>query len=109
MLPKITTVMLVVLVLAVGIAGATHAHDVSWVGQQISQNWYHSVVAISPLPATHRLADDILIGAQQIADELGIDIRKCFHWLESGHIPATKTGRTWTTTRQRLRKHFAGE
>jgi hypothetical protein len=58
--------------------------------------------------ATEPLATEVLIGAQAIADEIGIDLRKCFHWLESGFIPATKTGRTWTTTKRRLRKHFDG-
>jgi hypothetical protein len=54
------------------------------------------------------LAADILFGAQAIADELGIEIRKAFYLLERGHIPAVKTGRTWTTTRTRLRAHFEG-
>lgn len=55
------------------------------------------------------LADDILWGAQAIADEIGVELRQCFHLLEQGYIPATKTGRTWTTTRSRLRRHFHGE
>ena len=58
---------------------------------------------------TRSLAADMLFGAQAIADELGIDIRKTFHLLESGHLPARKTGRLWTSTRSRLRKFFDGE
>jgi hypothetical protein len=54
------------------------------------------------------LAADVLIGAQAIADEIGIDVRQCFHWLQNKHIPATKTGATWTTTRSALRRHFGG-
>jgi hypothetical protein len=65
---------------------------------------------VSKLSPSHApLADDLLIGAQQIADELGIDLRQCFHWLQNGYIPATKTGSTWTTTRSRLRRHFDGD
>ncbi|MGZ3282833.1 MAG: hypothetical protein ACXWJR_04115 [Xanthobacteraceae bacterium] len=51
---------------------------------------------------------DVLIGAQSIADEIGIDVRQCFHWLQNNYIPATKTGSTWTTTRSALRRHFSG-
>jgi hypothetical protein len=51
---------------------------------------------------------DVLIGAQAIADEIGIDLRKCFHWLERGYIPATKIGAQWTTTRSALHRHFSG-
>ena len=50
---------------------------------------------------------DVLIGAQAIANEIGIDLRQCFHWLQNGYIPATKTGATWTTTRTALRRHFS--
>jgi hypothetical protein len=52
---------------------------------------------------------DVLIGAQAIADEVGIDLRKCFHWLQNGYIPATKIGSLWTSTRSALRRHFSGE
>lgn len=55
------------------------------------------------------LADDILFGASAIAIEIGLDVRKTFYLLERGHIPATKVGRMWTTTRSRLRRFFAGE
>jgi hypothetical protein len=55
------------------------------------------------------LAADMLFGAEAIAAELGISIRKAFHLLESGHLPASKTGRLWVSTRSRLRKFFNGE
>lgn len=57
---------------------------------------------------TPSLADDLLIGADAIAAELGIDVRQCFHWLQNKYIPATKTGGTWTATRSALRRHFEG-
>lgn len=59
-------------------------------------------------PLTLALADDVLVGAAAIAGEIGIPLRKCFHWLENGYLPATKTGATWTTTKTRLRRHFDG-
>jgi hypothetical protein len=52
---------------------------------------------------------DLLIGAQAIADELGVAQQVCFRWLEKRYIPATKTGNQWTTTRSALRRHFSGE
>ena len=32
-----------------------------------------------------------------------------FHLLEAKHLPATKVGRTWTSTRSRLRRFFEGD
>jgi hypothetical protein len=68
--------------------------------------------AINSAPSTIEappLADDLLFGAQAIADELGIDVRKAFYGLARGHIPGTKCGATWTSTKSRLRRHFNGE
>jgi hypothetical protein len=57
-----------------------------------------------------RLADDLLFGAEAIADELGVSIRKAFYLLERGLIPGAKCGRAWTASRRKLREHFsAGE
>ena len=55
------------------------------------------------------LRDDLLWGAQAIAKELGLDRRAVFYLLQTGKLPATKTGRIWTSTRSRLRHHFAGD
>jgi hypothetical protein len=55
------------------------------------------------------LRDDILWGAQAIADAIGRDVRDVYYLLQRGLIPATKTGDIWTTTRSRLRRHFEGE
>ena len=54
------------------------------------------------------LKDDVLFGAQAIADELGLEQRKTFYLLERGYLPATKCGATWTSTRSRLRRFFDG-
>jgi hypothetical protein len=61
--------------------------------------------ALRPPP----LADDLLFGAQRIADELGVDVRRAFYMLEHGQIPARKVGATWTASRERLRQFFFGE
>jgi hypothetical protein len=52
---------------------------------------------------------DILIGAGAIADEIGVDVRQVYHWLQQGYLPASKTGSLWTSTRSALRRHFSGE
>jgi hypothetical protein len=54
-----------------------------------------------------RLADDLLFGAEAIADELGIPARKAFYLLERGLIPGTKCGPAWTASRRKLREHFS--
>jgi hypothetical protein len=55
-----------------------------------------------------KLADDLLVGAKAIADELGIEERQAFHGLTRGNIPARKMGRLWVASRSRLRAHFTG-
>lgn len=60
-------------------------------------------------PSAERLADDLLYGAQAIADELGISRRAAFYGLANGSIPATRLGRIWVCSRQRLKLHFAGD
>ena len=54
------------------------------------------------------LADDLLWGAQAIADELGISRRKAFYYLESSTIPAKKIGGIWVGSRAALNEHFRG-
>ena len=49
-----------------------------------------------------------IFGAQAIADELGLELRKTFYLLGRGYLPATKCGATWTSTRSRLRRFFDG-
>jgi len=47
-------------------------------------------------------------GAAAIAEEIRKTKSQAFHLLESGHIPATKVGRQWVTTRRRLRQLIDG-
>jgi hypothetical protein len=61
------------------------------------------------LKPTTTLADDLLIGARAIADELGIPVRKAFNLLEGKHLPANKVGAQWVSTRSRLARFFQGE
>ena len=51
--------------------------------------------------AKSSLKEDVLFGAQAIADELGFELRKTFYLLERGYLPATKCGATWTAYRRR--------
>jgi hypothetical protein len=47
-------------------------------------------------------------GAENIAKEIKKTKSQAFHLLEAGHIPATKVGRQWVTTRRRLRQLIGG-
>jgi excisionase family DNA binding protein len=60
-------------------------------------------------PAGDSLADDLLFGAQAIADYLGITQGQAYHWLAQGYIPFTKTGDLYIGSKARLRRHFAGD
>jgi hypothetical protein len=66
--------------------------------------------AIEENRPAEKLADDLLFGAQAIADELGIDVRRTYYLLEQKLIPGTKLGSkkrsAWTASRKRLRAHF---
>jgi hypothetical protein len=52
------------------------------------------------------LKDDLLFGAQAIADYIGVDLRRAFYLLEKRYIPGVKVGATWTSTKSRLWRHF---
>jgi len=52
---------------------------------------------------------DVIWGARAIAAELNCSERKVFHLLETGRLPAEKTGKIWATTRSRLKRHFDPE
>ena len=48
-------------------------------------------------------------GAAAIAKEANVTLRAAYHGLIAGHLPATKVGAKWCTTRRRLRSIFAGK
>jgi hypothetical protein len=53
------------------------------------------------------LADDLLKGAQAIADYIGDDVRDTFYGLQKGYLPARKHGHHWISSKSALRRHFA--
>ena len=57
--------------------------------------------------ASHDL-DKTLWGAAEIGAEINKTTSQTFHLLEAGHLPATKIGRQWATTRRRLRNRIDG-
>jgi hypothetical protein len=65
-----------------------------------------------------RIGDDLLFGAQAIADELhgregepasDKEVRKTYYLLERGLVPGQKVGKIWTSSKRRLRQHFGCE
>jgi hypothetical protein len=54
------------------------------------------------------LADNLLWGAQAIADYVGRELRPTFHLLQRGQLDADKVGAAWVTTKTRLNRQFAG-
>ena len=48
------------------------------------------------------LKDDLLPGAQKIADHLGESVRKTYYLLENGLIPAKKRGDKWISRKSAL-------
>jgi hypothetical protein len=52
------------------------------------------------------LAGDLLYGADAIASFLGLSRRQAFHFLQRGHIPATKQGSIWVASKSRLKRHY---
>jgi hypothetical protein len=65
--------------------------------------------AVNGHEAGDRLADDLLPGAQAIAEELGESLRRTRYMLERGYLPGRKVGGIWYGSRARLREFFTGE
>jgi hypothetical protein len=55
------------------------------------------------------LAADLLHGAQEIADFLGIPTASVFYQVARGQIPVTRMGRLIIASKTTLRRHFAPE
>ena len=53
------------------------------------------------------VADDILRGASEIGDYIGLPLRSTYYALERGHIPAGKLGATWIASRRTLNAYLA--
>jgi len=52
---------------------------------------------------------EILRGGHAIAKAIGETERRTYYLLEAKLLPAQKEGNVWVTTRERLRRHYAGE
>jgi hypothetical protein len=52
------------------------------------------------------LSEDLLDGAERIAEYTGWTTRRVFYLLEKGLIPGFKVGNRWTTRKSRLRQHI---
>ena len=50
--------------------------------------------------------NDFLHGAQNIANFLGVPIRRAYYMLENGQIPAARIGDKWSARRSRLLEHY---
>jgi hypothetical protein len=57
------------------------------------------------LPADAPL--QLIWGAKQIGDTLGLTERQCFHLLQSKRLPARKVGGSWVADLATLRRFFS--
>ena len=46
--------------------------------------------------------DTLIWGASHIAAEANISVRRAFHLLETGAIPAQRCGKFWVTSRKKI-------
>lgn len=51
----------------------------------------------------------LLWGAEAIGAEIGVGVRRTFHLLEKGAIPARKVGGRWVADRAKLHSFFRQE
>jgi hypothetical protein len=61
---------------------------------------------------TNKSDDDLdtpIWGAAAIAEELRLDRHQAYYALGQGHIPATKIGRQYVSTKRRLRACINGQ
>jgi hypothetical protein len=52
------------------------------------------------------IATDRLRGGVEIAEFLGLPIRRAFYLLETGQIPGGKEGRIWIASKRALQNHY---
>lgn len=51
-----------------------------------------------------RLADDLLIGAPAIAEELGVEVHAIYHLFKTKRLPIGKLGKNLFASRSKLRR-----
>jgi hypothetical protein len=71
-------------------------------------------VAASPLDGDKlrgegNLSDDLIWGAEAIAQEVGLPVAKVFYHLARKHLPGRKVGGLWVGSRAALRAALRGE
>ena len=49
---------------------------------------------------------DFSHGARNIADFMGVSLRRAYYLLEQGQIPAARIGEKWSARKSRLIEHF---
>ena len=55
------------------------------------------------------LATDLLFGAANIADYLGMNKRTAYYQIANGQIPTVRMGRLLVASKTALRRHVVGE
>ena len=55
-----------------------------------------------PVPPKAEDGDTLIWGASHIAAEANISVRRAFHLLETGAIPAQRCGKFWVTSRKKI-------
>jgi len=53
-----------------------------------------------------KLADDVLSGVAAISEFTGDPVRRTYHLLETGQLPAFKLGGRWIARKSSILKHF---
>jgi hypothetical protein len=57
-----------------------------------------------PDPLRGRLADDLLVGAPAIAEELGVNVHAVYYIFKKGRLPIGKLGKNLIASRSKLRR-----
>jgi hypothetical protein len=59
--------------------------------------------------STEQLADDLLVGAKQIAAHLGWLLRRTQHYIAAGRLPVQRIGKLLTGRKSRLDRLFTAD
>ena len=59
---------------------------------------------MSPISQQQKLADDLLLGARAIADELGVDEHAVYYLAKMKRLPIGKLGKNLIASRTTLRR-----
>lgn len=54
------------------------------------------------------LSDDLIFGAANIANELGVEAHTVYYWHRKKMLPITKVGKTLVASRRKLQRAFDG-